>query len=193
MVNVATCNVCGGTGQIISTPCSACRGEGRVRSDTTITVKIPAGVSSGNYIPIEGKGDVGRQGGPAGDLMVIIEEKDHEIFTRQENNVVCLVPISFVTAALGGTIEIPTLNGTDTLDIPAGTQTGKIFRLRNKGIPYLRRRGRGDQLVQVQVWTPDKLSEADKKILRQLGRSESFVAPRSSKSFLDKLRETLGV
>jgi molecular chaperone DnaJ len=193
MVNVSTCNVCGGAGQVISTPCPACRGEGRVRIQTTISVKIPAGVATGNYIPIEGKGDTGRQGGPAGDLMVVVEEKEHDIFSRQDNDIVCLMPLSFITAALGGSIEIPLLGGTDTLDISPGTQTGKVFRLRGKGIPYLRRRGRGDQLVQIQVWTPKKLSESDKKLLRQLEQSDAFIPPKSSKSFLAKLRETLGV
>lgn len=193
MVNVSTCDVCNGSGQIISTPCPACKGEGRTHSQTTINVDIPAGVAAGNYIPIEGKGDSGRQGGPPGDLIVVIEEKEHDVFSRQDNNIICLVPISFATAALGGMIEIPVLGGTDQLEIPAGTQTGKVFRLRGRGIPYLRRRGRGDQLVQVQVWTPKKLSEADKKILRQLSRSDTFIPPKSSKSFLAKLRETLGV
>ncbi len=193
MVNVTTCNICSGSGQVISTPCPKCHGEGRVRTQTTVSVNIPAGVAAGNYIPIEGKGDIGRQGGPPGDLIVVIDEKDHDVFSRQENHIVCLVPISFVTAAIGGTIEIPVLGGNNTLDIPSGTQTGKAFRLKGKGIPYLRRRGRGDQLVQIQVWTPKKLSEADKKLLRQLGQSNSFVPPKSSKSFLEKLRETLGV
>jgi len=193
MVNVTTCNACNGSGQIIEKPCSACQGEGRVRSQTTVTVKIPAGVSGGNYIPIAGKGDIGPRNGPAGDLIVVIEEKEHDIFTRQGNNLVCLVPISFVTAALGGTIEIPVLNGTENLDIPAGTQTGKVFKIKGRGIPFLRRRGSGDQLVQVQIWTPKKLSDSDKKLLKQLDRSDSFVPPKSSKSFLDKLRETLGV
>ena len=193
MVNVSTCDVCNGAGNVISTPCPECRGEGRIRTQTTISVNIPAGVAAGNYIPIEGKGDIGRQGGPPGDLIVVVDEKEHDIFSRQENHIVCLVPVSFVTAAIGGTIEIPVLGGTDNLDIPAGTQTGKIFRLKGKGIPYLRGRGRGDQLVQIQVWTPKKLSEADRKLLLQLGQSESFVPPKSSKSFLEKLRETLGV
>jgi molecular chaperone DnaJ len=193
MVNVTTCNVCRGTGQIISSPCTTCQGEGRVRSTSTISVKIPAGVTSGNYIPIEGKGDIGRQGGPAGDLMVVVKEKDHDIFTRRDNDIICLVPISFVTAALGGTIEIPILGGTDNLDIPAGTQTGKVFRLRGQGIPHLRRRGNGDQLVQVQIWTPKDLSDSDRELLRRLDKSESFKAPKSSKSFFAKLRETLGV
>ena len=193
MINVSTCNVCGGGGQIISTPCPVCHGEGRVQSQTTISVDIPAGVAAGNYIPMEGKGDVGRQGGPTGDLIVVIDEKEHDIFTRQDSNIVCLIPISFTTAALGGMIEIPVLGGTDQLDIPAGTQTGKVFRLRGKGIPYLRRRGAGDQLVQIQIWTPKKLSESDKKLLRQLEKSENFIAPKTSKSFLEKLRETLGV
>ncbi len=193
MVNVTTCNVCHGDGKIIGTPCSVCRGEGRVRNQTTVSVDIPAGVASGNYIPIRGKGDIGRQGGPAGDLLVVIDEKDHDIFSRQDSDIVCLMPISFVTAALGGTIEIPVLGGVDNLDIPSGTQTGKVFRLKGRGIPHLRRSGKGDQLVQVQVWTPTKLSSSDEKLLKQLGQSETFVPPKSSKSFLSKLRKTLGL
>lgn len=193
MVNVTTCNICQGTGQVITSPCTTCQGEGRVRSQSTISVKIPAGVTTGNYIPIEGKGDVGRQGGPPGDLMVVVQEKEHDIFSRRDNDIICLVPISFVTAALGGTIEIPVLGGTENFEIPAGTQTGKVFRLRGKGIPYLRRRGSGDELVQVQIWTPKNLSESDKALLKKLDKSDSFRAPKTSKSFFEKLRETLGV
>jgi molecular chaperone DnaJ len=193
IVNVSTCHVCNGTGQIIGTPCQTCQGEGRVRKSSELTVKIPAGVASGNYIPIEGKGDVGPFGGPPGDLIVMVEEKEHDIFTRRENDLFCLMPTSFVTAALGGKIEVPVLGGSEVLDIPAGTQTGKIFRLRGKGIPYLRRRGNGDQLVQIQIWTPKDLSDSDKSLLRQLEKSGSFKAPKTSKSFFEKLRETLGV
>ncbi len=193
MVNVTTCNVCNGSGQVVTSPCATCQGEGRVRSTSTISVKIPAGVTSGNYIPIEGKGDVGRQGGPSGDLMVVVQEKEHDIFTRRDNDIICLVPISFVTATLGGTIEIPVLGGTDQLEIPAGTQTGKVFRLRGRGIPHLRRRGNGDQLVQVQIWTPKDLSDSDRELLLKLDKSDSFKAPKTSKSFFAKLRETLGV
>jgi len=193
MVNVATCNVCHGSGQVITAPCAVCRGEGRVRKASELTVKIPAGVASGNYIPIEGKGDVGSFGGPPGDLIVMVEEKEHDVFSRRDNDLICLTPVSFVTAALGGTVEIPVLGGTDTLDIPAGTQTGSVFRLRGRGIPYLRRRGSGDQLVQIQVWTPKNLSDSDKRLLRELEKSDSFKAPKASKSFFEKLRETLGV
>jgi len=193
MINVTTCDVCGGAGEVIATPCPACGGQGRIKEQTTISVDIPGGVSAGNYIPIEGKGNVGFQGGPPGDLIVIIEEKEHEIFTRRDNDLICQVPISFATAALGGSIEIPVLNGTDILEIPAGTQTGKVFRLKGIGIPYLRRRGRGDQLIQVHVWTPKKLSESDKELLSEISRSESFKPPKSSRSFFAKLRETLGV
>ncbi|MCP4567679.1 MAG: molecular chaperone DnaJ [FCB group bacterium] len=193
MVNVTTCDICHGSGHVISTPCPRCRGEGRTKDQTTISVDIPAGVSAGNYIPIEGKGDAGRLGGPPGDIIVVIEEKEHDDFTRQDNNIILQVSVSFITAAMGGSIEIPVLGGTDRLEIPSGTQTGKVFRLRGKGIPFLRRRGRGDQLVQLQLWTPKKLTENDKKLLRQLEKSESFTAPKSSKSFFSKLRETLGV
>ena len=193
MMNVTTCDMCRGSGQVIAKPCPVCHGEGRVTDQTSVSVDIPAGVSSGNYIPIEGKGEAGRQGGPPGDLIVVIEEKDHDIFTRQDDHLICQIPISFVTAALGGTIEVPVLGGTDSLDVPAGTQTGKVFRMKGKGIPHLRRGGHGDQLVQVQVWTPGKLGESEKKLLRQLEKSESFRPPKSSKSFFEKLRETLGV
>jgi molecular chaperone DnaJ len=193
MVSVTTCHNCGGTGSIITAPCPACRGEGRTREETTISVNIPAGVAAGNYIPIEGKGDCGRQGGPAGVLIVIIDEEEHDVFTRQENHIICQIPVSFVTAALGGTVEIPVLGGMETLEIPSATQTGKVFRLAGRGIPYLRRRGRGDQLVQIHVWTPKKLSDDEKKMLRKMGESESFAPPRASRSFFEKLRETLGV
>ena len=193
MVNVSTCDVCGGSGEVIGTPCPSCRGEGRVSSQTTITVKIPAGVSTGNYIPIEGKGDAGRMGGPPGDLIVVVEEKEHDVFTRQNNDIICVVPISFVTAALGGPVEIPVLGGSDTFDIPSGTQTGKVFRLPGKGLPFVNRHSRGDQLIQIHIWTPDKLSDLDRKLLRELEKSAAFVPPKSSKSFFARLRETLGV
>ncbi|MEE9442934.1 MAG: molecular chaperone DnaJ [candidate division Zixibacteria bacterium] len=193
MVNVTTCDVCRGVGQVISTPCPVCRGEGRVQDNITVSVDIPAGVAGGNYIPIEGKGEAGLQGGPPGDLIVVIEEKDHDIFTRQDNHIICQQSISFLSAALGDTIEIPTLDGMTRLNIPAGTQTGKVFRLRGKGIPFLRRNSRGDQLVQVQVWTPKKLNSEEKKILEKLMRSQSFQPPKSTKSFFSKLRDSLGV
>lgn len=193
MINVSTCNVCRGTGHVIATPCPVCGGEGRSKEQITINVDIPAGVSNGDYIPIEGKGDAGTQGGPAGDLIVLIEEQEHEIFTRQENHVLCQMPVSFITAAMGGTIQVPVLSGTEELNIPAGTQSGKVFRMKGKGLPYLRRSGRGDQLVQIHVWTPKKLSDSDKKLLRQLAQSDAFAPPPSSKSFFAKLRESLGV
>ncbi len=193
MINVTTCDVCGGAGQVISAPCPKCNGQGRVKEQTDITVDIPPGVASGNYIPIEGKGDAGLQGGPAGDLIVVIQEKDHEHFTRRDSDIICQIPISFTTAALGGTVEVPTLNGAASLEIPPGTQTGKVFRIRNIGMPHLRRRGQGDELVQVHIWTPKKLSDADKKLLEELDLSDTMIPPKSSKSFFEKLRETLGV
>ncbi len=193
MINVGTCDMCNGSGQVVSTPCPKCSGEGRVTDQATVEVKIPAGVAEANYIPIEGKGDAGRQGGPPGDLIVIIAEQEHEVFTRRDNDIICQIPISFTVAALGGAIEIPVIGGTEELNIPAGTQSGKVFRLRGKGIPYLRRNGSGDQLVQVQLWTPKKLSENDKRLLQELGKSDSFKAPKSNKSFFEKLRESLGV
>ncbi len=193
MVNVTTCNVCHGAGQIITTPCPVCHGEGRLRESAMINVDIPAGVAEGNYIPLDGQGDAGVRGGPEGDLIVVIEEKDHDHFTRQGNNIVCQMPISFIVAAIGGTIQVPGLESELSLDIPAGTQSGKVFKLKGKGIAHLRHRGHGDELVQVQVWTPRKLNSEEKKLFKSLSNSESFVPPKSSRSFFSRLRDTLGV
>lgn len=193
MVNVTTCDVCHGAGQIITAPCPACHGEGRKRKSAMINVDIPAGVASGNYIPLEGQGEAGVRGGPAGDLIVVIDEKDHEHFSRQGNNIICQITISFITATLGGTISVPGLDGEIGLNIPAGTQTGKVFKIKGKGIPHLRHRGQGDEMVQVQVWIPKKLNSDEKKLLQKLSNSESFAPPPSSRSFFSRLRDTLGV
>jgi len=190
---VRTCNVCRGEGMIIGTPCSRCRGEGRINDAASVKIKIPAGVSSGNYMTMEGQGNAARNRGQHGSLIVIFDEKEHDIFTRQGDNIICTIPISFTMAALGGESLIPTLNGDHRLKIPAGTQSGKVFRLKGKGIPHLNSHGTGDELVQVAVWTPTELSSDDKKLLEALNRSSSFVLPRADKSFIQKLKESLGI
>ncbi|RKX23980.1 MAG: molecular chaperone DnaJ [Candidatus Zixiibacteriota bacterium] len=190
---VRTCPRCRGTGEVIANPCQTCNGQGRVRGESTVTVKVPPGVSEGNYMTIENKGNAARNRGRAGDLIVVFYEKEHDIFTRQGDNLICQMPISFTLAALGGELSVPTLDGDYKLIIPAGTQTGKVFRLRGKGIPHLNSHGQGDELVQVTVWTPNKLSNEDRKLLSRLDSSPSFTPPKSSKSFFDKLRKTLGI
>ncbi|UCD63361.1 MAG: molecular chaperone DnaJ [Candidatus Zixiibacteriota bacterium] len=190
---VTTCNMCRGTGEIIADPCKTCRGEGRVRGSSQITIHVPAGVSSGNYMTIENKGNAAPNQGEPGDLIAVFEESEHEFFTRHGDHVLCELPISFTTAALGGTVTVPTLNGNAKIRIPAGTQPGKTLKMRGQGIPHLHSTGRGDQLVRIAVWVPTKLSDEDKKLVEKLAASESFTPPKAGKSFFEKLRETLGV
>ena len=190
---VATCNMCRGTGEVIADPCKVCGGEGRTRGSTTVHIKIPAGVSSGNYMTIENMGNTAPHNGEPGDLVAVFEEIEHEFFTRRGDNVICELPISFTTAALGGTVSVPTLNGHQTIKIPPGTQPGKVLKISGMGIPHLHRAGRGDQLIGIVVWVPTKLGKEDKELLKKLSGSASFTPPPANKSFLGKLRETLGV
>ena len=190
---VTTCDVCRGTGEIISNPCRTCRSEGRVRGKSNVKVNIPAGVSSGNYMTIDGMGNVAAHGGEPGDLLVVFKEKEHDYFTRNGDHIICELPISFTTAALGGTINVQTIGAEYQLKIPSGTQPGKVLKLKGKGIPHLNRHGRGDQLVHVVVWVPTKLNPDDKEILTKLSKQENMIPPRGNKSFFEKLRQSLGV
>jgi molecular chaperone DnaJ len=191
-VNVTTCDYCNGEGRIIDKPCPECRGDGRTKGESTISVKIPAGVTSGNYIHMRGTGNAGPRGGPAGDVFVLIEEKDHPVFRRRGDDIIHDTMISFTQAALGDEIKIPTLDGDSSLNIPPGTQSGRIFRLRGKGIPHLQGYGKGDELIQVLVWVPSRLSSEEKKLLKELATKENIKPPQGDKSFFDKLKETLG-
>lgn len=191
---VTTCPACRGEGETNAHPCPGCRGDGRVRGSGTVSIKVPAGVSGGNYMTVESMGnDAPGRGGESGDLQAVFEEKEHDKFTRHGDNVVYELPISFSTAALGGTVEVPILNGVADLKIPAGTQPGKVLKMRGKGIPHLQHNGRGDQLVQVTVWVPTKLKPEERKLVDQLTECESFTPPKAGKSFFDKLRQTLRV
>lgn len=189
---VKTCPRCRGAGEVISNPCPACRGEGRIRGEDKVKVKIPAGVSAGNYMTLENQGNAARNKGIPGNLIVVLDEKEHDIFTRRGDDIICQVPVSFTLAALGGDLEVPTLDGNQQLSIPAGTQSGRIFKLRGKGIPRLNSYGVGDELVQLTVWTPTRLSSSDKELLEKLHNSESFKPPEIGKSFFQKLKESLG-
>ena len=142
---------------------------------------------------LENQGNAARNKGQPGDLIVVFDEREDDIFTRQGDNIICMIPISFTMAALGGELQVPTLNGNHQLKIPPGTQTGKVFRLRGKGIPHLNAHGIGDELVQVTVWTPDKLSPEDEHLLKTLDKSPSFAPPKSDKSFFRKLKDSLGL
>lgn len=189
----STCSTCRGAGEVIADPCRSCRGEGRLQGSSKVTIKVPPGVASGNYMTVDGMGNAAPGNGAAGDLIALFEEEEHPRFTRHGDDIVHDLAVSFVMAALGGELSVPTLDGTTTLKIPAGTQSGKLLKLRGKGIPHLRQSGKGDLLVRIMVWVPTSLSSEDRKLLEALSRSESFKAPSADRSFFNKLRETLGV
>lgn len=163
-----TCPTCNGRGQMISDPCTSCRGQGRVEKNKTLSVKIPPGVDTGDRIRLSGEGEAGEHGAPAGDLYVQVNVREHPIFVRDENNLYCEVPISFTVSALGGEIEVPTLEGKVKLKIPTETQTGKMFRLRGKGVKSVRSHSVGDLMCKVVIETPVNLNENQKDLLRQL-------------------------
>lgn len=194
-VNITACSNCNGEGRIIKERCPTCNGEGRVQGEATIKVTVPAGVSEGNYIPLRGQGNAGQRGGAAGDLLVIIEEEQHKLFSRTGEDIILDLLISFPEAALGTEVEIPTLQGRSRLKIEPGTQSGKILRMRGKGIPQLNGSGTGDQLVRVNIWVPTRLTKEDKELLRQLGKSESMKpsegdrSAHSEKSFFAKMKD----
>jgi molecular chaperone DnaJ len=184
-----TCNACGGTGSVVTDPCTTCRGDGRQEKQHTLQVKIPAGVEEGTRIRYQGEGDAGRYGGPSGDLYIVLSVKPHAFFERDGNELHCVIPISFSQAALGDEITIPTLEGDTKLKIAEGTQSGKEFRLRGKGVPYLNEHGRGDMVVQVAVQTPKKLTKVQKELLRQLGESLTVENTPTSRSLFSKVKE----
>ncbi|URJ26086.1 molecular chaperone DnaJ [Blochmannia endosymbiont of Camponotus modoc] len=188
-----SCPTCHGHGKIIKEVCNKCRGNGRVERSKTLSVKIPAGVNTGDRIRLSGEGESGKNGAPSGDLYVQVQIRKHPIFDREEKNLYCEVPISFSMAALGGEIEVPTLDGRVKLKIPPETQTGKLFRMRGKGVKSVRSGGNGDLLCRVVVETPVKLNDTQKRLLQDL--SDSFEGPHGnrnsprSKSFFDGVKK----
>lgn len=185
---VRTCDRCGGQGAIIKTPCPVCGGAGRVKAKKNIKVKIPAGVDSGSRLRVHGEGEAGERGGRRGDLYLAIYVRKHEIFERHDSDIICEVPISFVTAVLGGEVEVPTIEGKIMMKIPPGTQGGRIFRLRGRGVSHLHDHGRGDQLVKVEIDVPAEVTADQKKALKELARvSENNGGP-LARSFLEKMR-----
>ena len=189
MQSTTTCSRCGGRGKIISTPCSVCRGKGKVRHNLKKTVTIPAGIDDGQSFRVQGEGHAGSNGGSPGDLLVAVTVQPHAFFTRDGANVLCEIPITFPQAALGSEIEVPTLDGKVRHNIPEGTQTGKTFRLKGKGIPYVGYKTRGDQYVTVVVETPTKLTSEQKELLRRFAESTGDESQPKHKGFFEKLKK----
>jgi len=184
-----TCPTCGGTGTKIEKPCSQCRGEGRVLKTTKLNVRVPPGVDNGSRLRSSGNGEAGIAGGENGDLYIVISVKEHELFERQGDDLFCEIPIKFTLATLGGTIEVPTLFGKASLKIPVGTQSGTTFRLRDKGMPSLRGRRHGDQLVRVHVEVPQSLTPEQRKILEDFARVSGDAAEPTSRTFFEKAKK----
>jgi len=190
-VQTATCPACGGAGEIILDKCPQCAGEGRVKGEVTLSVNIPAGVTTGNYLTLRGQGNAGLRGGPAGDVFVVVEEKPHEIFERHGDDILIRLPLSFPQAALGDEIEVPTLNGRVKVTIPEGIQVGKVLRLKGKGIKHLNSAGSGDQLIIVGISTPTKLTARERRLLEELSESESFKPKDGERSLFRRVKDAL--
>lgn len=187
------CPNCNGRGEVIESPCGTCEGEGRVDRPQTLDVEIPPGVDTGTRIRLSGKGEAGPRRAPAGDLYIFIHIKDHPVFAREGTTLITHIPISFTTAALGGSVEIPDLDGkSNVVDIPAGIQSGKQLRVRGAGMPVLQGRGRGDLVAEILVETPTKLSKEQKELLKQFRETETGEECPESRSFFDKLKDAFG-
>lgn len=191
MQTVATCPSCNGEGSTVTAKCGGCKGEGRVYGEETISIDIPAGVQENMQLSMSGKGNAGERGGAPGDLIIQIEEEQHPQLHRDGLNVAFDLYISIPDAAFGTQVEVPTIDGRAKIKIPAGTQSGKIFRLKGKGFPEVQGYGRGDQLIQVSVWTPQQLSSEEKAILEKLSQSDNFKPNpgKGDKNFFDRVRE----
>jgi molecular chaperone DnaJ len=191
MQTVTTCPSCNGEGSTITAKCGNCKGEGRVYGEETVSIDIPAGVQEGMQLNVTGKGNAGERGGMNGDLIILIEEEPHKELQRDGSNVAYDLHISFPDAVAGIQVEVPTIDGRAKIKIPAGTQSGKIFRLKGKGFPAVNSYEKGDQLIQVNVWTPQHVSGEEKAALDKMSQSPNFKPQpdKSEKGFFDKIRE----
>lgn len=192
MVQVLTCPNCNGRGEIINTPCHTCGGRGQERVTRKKTVTIPAGVDSGNQIRLSGEGQPGMNGGPTGNLYLVVDVKPHKYFHRKGNDILLELNVNVAQAALGADVEVPTVDGADRLKIPAGSQPGKVLRLHNRGVPYLRGSGRGDQLVMLNVEIPKHLTAEQRQLFEQLAKSLGSEVRPQERGFLDWLKDALG-
>lgn len=184
-----TCSTCGGTGQVIGDPCQSCRGEGRATKEIKLNVKVPPGVEDGTRIRYTGEGDVGRAGGPKGDLYIVLSIRAHDFFTREGHDLYCVIPISFPQAVLGAEIEIPAIGGDVTLKIPEGTQSGKELRIRGKGVPFLNERGSGDLIAKVVVEIPQKLSKTQRELITKLAETMTVDNQPATPSLIEKMKD----
>lgn len=190
MQNVRPCPKCGGKGKVVTNPCPGCGGKGETYKTRKIKVKIPAGIDSGQRVSVSGQGHAGSNGGPNGDLLVAVSVKNHKFFTRQNYDIMCEFPITFVEAALGAEIEVPTIDGMVSYNIPEGTQSETVFRLKGRGVPKIHGGGtRGDQYVKVVIETPKGLTKEQKNLLRQFGDSVGTVKYSKKKTFLDVMKD----
>ena len=185
----STCSRCNGRGKIVNTPCSKCSGSGKVRRTRKLSVKIPAGIDDGQSVSLRGQGNAGQNGGPAGDVIVTIGIRPHPLFTREGYDVMCEIPISFAQAALGDKLTVPTIDGKIEYNLPEGTQSGTVFRLKGKGIQRIGSRGRGDQYVKVNVEVPRNLTATQKELLRQFDSRETEGNHQAKKGFWDKMKD----
>ena len=194
MQTVGTCPTCNGEGSTITNKCTSCKGEGRVYTEETINIDIPAGVQDGMQLSLSGKGNIGERGGSSGDLIVLIEEESHPELQRDNLNVIYDMHVSIPDAIFGSNVEVPTIDGRAKIKIPPGTQSGKIFRLKGKGFPSINSYERGDQLIHVNVWTPQELSNEEKEMMEKLKDSKNFQPQpeKSEKSFFTKVKEMFG-
>jgi molecular chaperone DnaJ len=190
-VSVSPCPTCAGEGSVILDTCEVCRGEGRVKADRTVTVDIPAGVSSNNYLTLRGQGAAGPRNGPSGDLLVMLDIRDDERFERNGDDLYYDLPLSFSQAALGGEFSVPTPYGDEQIRIPAGTQPETMLRLKSKGLPVLGQHSKGDLLIRVHVWTPERLTDEQQRLFQELAKLEG-EPPKRSPGFWSKLKEALG-
>ena len=195
-----TCPQCQGSGRIITKPCAKCRGAGRVTRERKITVKIPAGIATGQQLRLQGEGEAGAAGGPPGHLYVVVHVQEHDFFRRDGVNLFCEIPVNFTTVALGGEIQVPTLDGSETVKIPEGTQTGTTLRLRGKGMPDVNGRGRGDLFATIQVQTPRKLTKEQRHLVEQLAKAlpQDNFEPRArddaheERNLFDRVKDMFG-
>lgn len=195
MVTVATCDMCSGTGVIVPIPCRTCQGTGRTRQNRKITVKVPPGVDSNAQIRITGEGDIGPRGGSHGNLYVALDVQPHAFFVREGQDILLELPLNIAQATLGTDMNVPTVDGEEKLKIPAGTQTGQVFRLHDKGVPHLRQNGRGDQLVIARVVVPKKLTEQQRKLFQELSKTldTESIEQKRDEGFFGRVRDAFGL
>ena len=192
MMQSGPCPTCGGRGEVISTPCHTCRGQGQERKTVKKVVPIPAGVDNGNQIRLAGEGEPGINGGPQGNLYLVVNVQPHKFFKRRENDILLNLDINITQAVLGAEVEVPTVNGEEKLKIPAGTQPGKVFTLRARGVPFIRKSGRGDELIIVNVDIPSKLTKEQRELFEKLAATLGTAVKPKEKGFIDWLNDALG-